>query len=115
MNRIIIAAPLIVALAAWFTAMIAARPAQAADPKVTTIVVKDMHCSNCASKIARKLYTVPGVVKVTTNVKANTAVVTPQATKAPSPRAMWDAVEQAGFAPVRMQGPSGTFTSKPKT
>ena len=37
-----------------------------------------MHCSNCAKKIARKLYNVSGVVKVQANVAKDYAVVTPQ-------------------------------------
>lgn len=93
----------------------AAPPALAADaPPTTTIKVKDMHCPNCAKKIARKLYAVPGVVAVKTNVKTHTAYVAAQANKTLSPRQLWEAVESAGFAPVSLSGPSGTFTQKPK-
>ena len=87
--------------------------AEGADPQYTWITVEDMHCSNCARKIARKLYTVSGVVKVQSDVSKNLAVITPQEGKLPSPRAMWEAVEQANFKPVKLQGPHGLFTSKP--
>jgi copper chaperone CopZ len=80
----------------------------------TEIEVDNMHCSNCARKIASKLYGVPGVVGVRTNVTANTATVTPQQQRQPSPKALWEAVERAGFKPVKLQGPQGVFTSKPE-
>ncbi len=86
----------------------------AASPVATVIVVDDMHCANCARKIAGKLYAVPGVVDVKANVPANTATVVPQQQRQPSPRAMWEAVEKAGFQPLKLQGPYGTFLSKPK-
>ena len=87
--------------------------AEAAEPKYTWITVDDMHCSHCAKKIARKLYTVSGVVKVQSDVSKNLSVVTPQEGKLPSPRALWEAVEAADFKPVKLQGPQGIFTSKP--
>lgn len=102
-------------VAASATAMIAsAATAQAAESaQLTWIFVKDMHCANCAKKIARKLYTVPGVVKVQTHLKEHFAVVTPQAGKSVSPRAVWEAVESIEFEPVKLQGPNGVYTSKP--
>jgi len=80
----------------------------------TAIVVKDMHCANCAKKIARKLYSVKGVKGVRAVVKTNTATVTPEKGKQPSPKALWEAVEAAGFKPVKLAGPLGTFKEKPK-
>jgi copper chaperone CopZ len=91
-----------------------AMAANAANSAPTAIRVKDMHCEACATRIRRKLFAVAGVVKVQTNVSANQAFVTPQRDRQPSPRAMWEAVEQAGFEPVKLEGPSGTFTSKPR-
>jgi copper chaperone CopZ len=79
-----------------------------------TIYVRDMHCANCAKRIARKLYTVPGVVKVQTDVPSATAIVTPQRDRHPSPRALWEAVEKAEFKPVKLVTPAGTFTAKPR-
>ena len=89
--------------------------ASAASPMFTTIVVKNMHCGACAKKIAAKLYGVPGVLEVRADVKKNAAYVGPQKQKAPSPRKMWEAVEAAGFKPVKLVGPLGQFTSKPKS
>jgi copper chaperone CopZ len=86
----------------------------AAEPKVTAVYVKNMHCQACAKKIASKLYEVPGVVKVSTNVSKSVAVIVPQPSKNPSPRALWEAVEAATFQPVRIASPMGNFTAKPK-
>lgn len=84
-------------------------------PGQTAVYVKNMHCGGCAKKIARKLYAVKGVVRVETSVKANRAVVTPQAKKKVPAEALWAAVKKAGFHPVKLVGPSGTYTPHPKT
>lgn len=81
--------------------------------RLTTIVVKDMHCAACAKKIATRLYSVAGVLEVRADVQRHTAYVGPHEQKLPSPRAMWEAVEAAGFQPVQLNGPAGRFTSKP--
>ena len=106
----------------------AAPPAEAGSPaaspvetslkiaeRETAIYVGDLHCKTCAKKIARRLYTVKGVVKVRTDVKADVAVVTPQAKKTLDVKALWSAAEKAGFPPVRLVGPAGTFEPDPKT
>lgn len=103
------------ALGAMLFGALSATTAQAANNSAMTVIqVSDMHCANCAGKIARKLYTVPGVVQVKTNLKAHSAYVTPQRGRQPSPKALWEAVEIAGFVPVRLEGPHGLFTSKPQ-
>ena len=87
---------------------------QAASPiPYTTIHVQNMHCDECAKKIARKLYALPGVVEVRADVNNNIAYVVPQKDKSLSARSMWEAVESAGFAVAKLQSPQGTFTAKP--
>ncbi len=81
-------------------------------PPATLVRVSDMHCATCAKKIARKLYAVPGVVQVKTDVKKHSATVTPEKSRQPNPLSLWNAVESAGFAPVELSGPAGKFTSK---
>ena len=83
--------------------------------RAVAIYVDDMHCKNCAKKIARKLYAVPGVVAVHADVKKNVALVTPQKGKDPSLRALWEAVEAAKFKPVKLVVPGGAFESKPSS
>lgn len=81
----------------------------------TVITVGDMHCKHCAKKIASKLYTVKGVMKVRTDVKADVAIVTPQKKKQLSTKALWAASQKAGFQPVLLEGPTGKFEADPKT
>lgn len=84
----------------------------AAQPTYTEITVEKMHCAGCAKKIAARLYAVRGVREVRVDVQKKQLYVVPAANAAPSPRAMWTAVETEDV-PVRLAGPSGTFTTKP--
>jgi copper chaperone CopZ len=103
------------ALAFALLALLAWTESPAASPvPYTTIHVHDMHCGECAQKIARKLYAIPGVVEVRADVGKNIAYVVPQKDKALPARALWEAVESAGFAVARLESPQGTFTAKPK-
>ena len=86
----------------------------AAEVKTTTILVKGMHCGGCAKKVATKLKAIPGVADAAVDASTSLATVTPQAGKAPSSRALWEAVEKAGYTTVKLSGPSGEFTEKPK-
>lgn len=63
--------------------------------------------------MVKNLTAVAGVTSVKVDVDKQIATVTPDAKKAPSPRAMWEAVEKAGFKPIKMEGPGGKFTAKP--
>lgn len=110
MNRLLSSVALMFAL----VVLSPSAPAVAADAVPTTIQVKDMHCPNCAKSIAGKLYAVPGVVSVKMDVTKESAFVTPQAQRQPSARAMWDAVVKAGFTPVKITTPAGSFTSRPE-
>src|SRR6476661_2978595 len=108
-SMIKILAPLVLALL-----LVGWQQAQAASPvPYTTIHVHNMHCDECAKKIARKLYALPGVVEVRADVDNNIAYVVPQKDKALSARSMWDAVEAAGFQVAKLEGPQGTFVAKP--
>ncbi len=88
--------------------------AYAADPEPTTITLKEMHCMGCAKSCATHLYAVAGVDKVAANIEAKTLTITPKARTVLSPRALWEAVEKGGKEPVKVKGPSGAFTAKPK-
>ncbi|OYV96148.1 MAG: hypothetical protein B7Z73_01215 [Planctomycetia bacterium 21-64-5] len=74
-----------------------------------------MHCAGCAKKIAGKLTAVRGVEQVRADVPKSFFVVTPVEDQSPSPKALWEAVEKAGYSAVKLEGPSGTFTKKPKS
>ena len=47
-------------------------------------------------------------------VISKTAIVVPKGDATLSPLELWEAIEKAGKVPVKLEGPSGTFTSKPK-
>lgn len=96
-------------------ALLAANTAHAADPPPTTISVQGMHCAGCAAKVAGNLQAVVGVQKAEVDAEKAAAVVTAKSSVAPSPRALWEAVEKAGYKPTKLVGPAGTFTSKPKS
>lgn len=84
-------------------------------PKTTTITVPDMHCLGCAKKMANQLYQVSGVAEVKVSVETTTMIISPKAQTAPSPHALWEAIEKAGYKPTKIVGPSGTFSAKPKS
>jgi len=96
-------------------ALLAANLVLAADPPVTTISVQGMHCAGCASKVAGNLQAVAGVNKAHVDAAKAVAIVTTKPNAAPSPRALWEAVEKAGYKPTKLVGPAGTFTAKPKS
>ena len=103
------------ALIAVSLLLVATRQLPAASPvPYTTIHVHNMHCSECAKTIARKLYAVPGVVEVRADVGKNIAYVVPQKDKTIPARSMWEAVEAAGFSVAKLEGPQGTYTAKPR-
>ncbi len=86
---------------------------RATDPAATAITVENMHCMSCARKMADQLYAVPGVASVSADVKASRLTVGPKAGEQPSPRALWEAIEKAGYKPTQVEGPAGKFTTKP--
>ena len=90
-------------------------PAVGVPSNKTTITVEEMHCAGCAKRIGNRLYTVPGVSAVHFDVASKTLWVTPQPAQMPSPRGLWEAVEKAADRPVRLQGPAGVFTAKPRS
>ena len=106
---------ILLVVAIGFFVSLGSREAVATDPapNATVIEVVDMCCANCAKRIARKLYAIPGVVAVHADVEKGIAMVSPEQSKQPSPRAMWEAVESLDFELVKIIGPAGEFTDKP--
>ena len=87
----------------------------AADLEPTTITVKGMHCAGCAKKLVRQLKEIKGVKDVKAEVENEKLIVHSPIRKGPSGRAMWEAIQKAGYEPVKMVGPAGTFEEKPKS
>lgn len=80
----------------------------------TVIDVEDMDCPSCAKKIVAKVKDVTGVAKAEPDTGKQKLTVFHAENSKVSPRAVWEAVEKAGFKPVRLEGPTGNFTAKPK-
>lgn len=95
--------------------LLTAHVAIGAEPAATTISVQGMHCAGCAMKVAGNLKAVQGVSAAQVDAEKATAVITPMSAGNPSPRAMWEAIEKAGYKPTKLVGPAGTFTAKPKS
>ena len=87
----------------------------AAEPTNSVISVNGMHCAACSRKISNKLQEVTGVSAATADAKTGLVSITPKAQATLSPKALWEAVEAAGYKPMKIVGPSGTFTEKPKS
>jgi len=106
--------PTIVCLAVFIAALAClAQVAGQYTARTTLIAIEDLDCPTCAKGVEKALAAVPGVANVKTDVEKRTATITPQTTKSPSPRGIWDAIEKAGFHPTKLSGPTGTFTTKP--
>lgn len=87
----------------------AASPATA-----TTVVTVKKLCPSCGKKIVQRLSEMPHVAEASMNVDERTILVRCKPSGTVSPRAVWETVERGGEQPVRLAGPSGTFTTKPK-
>lgn len=101
------------AAAVVLTAVVVVQTASAADTRTTSINIDGMHCAGCAKKVATRLRAIAGVADAQASAETGTAVVMPKDKAPPSPRAMWEAIEKAGYSPTKLEGPSGTYTKKP--
>jgi len=81
---------------------------------LTRIDVTGMHCVMCAKKISTKMQAVPGVANAVADPKTGIVIVTAKPSNTVSPKSLWEGVELAGYKPVRLAGPAGTFDSKPR-
>lgn len=88
--------------------------AAAVSATATVIAIEDLDCPSCAKKVIDKVKAVAGVAKAEADTKASKLTVTPKDNTTLSAKALWDAVEKAGFKPTKLHGPAGTFTAAPK-
>lgn len=89
------------------------RHVSAAEATETVISVPGMHCEGCAKSVVAKLVEVRGVAKATSNMESKTIKLVPKSGVVLSPKSLWEAVEKAKKTPTKLEGPSGSFTSKP--
>jgi copper chaperone CopZ len=84
-----------------------------APPPFTLISIEKMHCEGCAKRIGGKLQAVAGVKGIQYDVQKKLFWIHPQEGRQVSPRALWEAVEQAKDRPTLLEGPAGKFNAKP--
>ena len=72
-------------------------------PGRVEVTVTDLHCKTCAKKVARKLYTVKGVKRVTSSLKHDLVVVTMHAKFEVPAAKIWSAVASADIPPVEIR------------
>jgi len=101
---------LFVAFGAVLYALPASEALAAAD--ATTVVTVKSLCPNCGKKIVGRLKMVPSVSAVEMDVARKTFTIHAGANI--SPKTVWETVEAGGELPVKLEGPGGTFTAKPK-
>jgi copper chaperone CopZ len=89
-------------------------PAQSTS-KQTVITIEDLDCPSCAKVLEKAIAKLTGVESVKTDVEKQTATILPQDGATLSARALWEAVENAGFKPTKLEGPGGSYTAKPAT
>jgi len=80
----------------------------------TVITVGEM-CGGCVKQITARLNTFPGIAKVECNIKSKSVTITPKPDVSLSPKSLWEVLDEIGKTPVKLSGPGGTFTSKPKS
>lgn len=88
---------------------------QAEEKNVTTITVEDMTCGGCAKKVQQYVAKVSGVEKVEPDAKTHKVKVFPKNNTKISGKALWEAIEKAGYTPSELDGPGGSFKDKPKS
>lgn len=95
-------------LLAWavVTPALAQTPAEETKPLppgIVEVAVDDMHCATCAKKVARKLYAVKGVKRVSPSLEKDVVTVhLPAGQPVPVVR-IWSAVSAGGVKPVELR------------
>lgn len=112
---VLIATPLLAAPQQTVTPRAGSAPAakvKPLPPGVVEIQLVDLHCKTCAKKLARKLYPIPGVLRVKSSLKKDLVTVTLQKKKRVSARVLWDAAIAADLAPVEIRFAAKRLTAK---
>lgn len=109
MSRCFVAVALLLAV---FT--ITTSAAEAADPPKPTIITVGEMCGGCVKQIKKRFDNVKGIASVQCDVESKTVTMLPAKGYRLNPRNIWAGMEEIGKTPVKLVGPSGTYTSKPK-
>ena len=80
----------------------AQEPAKLA-PGIVVVAVEDMHCATCAKKVARKLYALKGVKRVSPSLEKDTVTIHVPADQSVTVVRIWSAVAAGGVKPVELR------------
>lgn len=101
-------------LVAFFLSSTFADSVSGASPNTATVVSVKKLCPTCGKKIVQKLEQLPQTQSASINVEQKIVQVVAKPGQNLSARLVWEIIEKGGEQPVRLQGPSGTFTAKPE-
>ena len=81
----------------------------------TVVTIQGEMCGGCVKKMQGTLAKVDGIASVEGNAAEKTMTIVPVSGTKLSPKAIWEAIEQAGKKPAKLVGPDGEFASKPNS
>ncbi|TWT46770.1 heavy-metal-associated domain-containing protein [Botrimarina hoheduenensis] len=92
----------------FLTLLLCGYLASAEEPRVLPtgrieIAIEDLHCGTCAKRVARKLYGLKGVQKVSWDLSADLVVVYQPASQPVSVLPLWAAVTAGGVKPAAIR------------
>jgi len=85
---------------------------KAETPYIATI--PHLEDEDCVASIRKEVMKLEGVASVECNIPAKKATINPKPGAKLSPRELWEALDRAGEAASKLDGPTGLFTSKPE-
>jgi len=91
----------------------AATAADRETEKPTVIHVDEM-CGGCVKKVHRRFGDDDKVGRIECDADASTVTFHPARGKSYTARYLWVEMDEIGKAPLKLVGPEGTFTSKPR-
>lgn len=81
----------------------------------TVVTIQGEMCGGCVKKMQGTLSKVSGIASVEGNATEKTMTIIPASGTKLSPKAIWEAIEQAGKKPAKLIGPDGEFVTKPNS
>jgi mercuric ion binding protein len=104
--------PVLFAILALAVSVPSSEAALFADKTATVVEVSEM-CGGCVKKITQRFEKVTDVASIKCDIPSKSVTITPKASVTLSPKTLWEIMDEIGKTPVKLAGPSGTFTAKP--
>lgn len=81
----------------------------------TVVTIQGEMCGGCVKKMQGTLSKVAGIATVEGSAAEKTMTIVPSSGAKLSPKAIWEAIEQAGKKPAKLVSPDGEFVAKPNS